>query len=206
MSGRRIRILGLTGGIGAGKSTVSARLSALGAYVLDADAISRKLLEPNGGCFLPVVDAFGHDILRADGSINRGALAAIVFTDANAREKLESIVHPAVKVEMCARAQQILHDAPNALIVFDVPLLIESGMQTLTDAVLLVTAPEETRIARIAARDALDASAAKQRIAAQMPDAEKLRYADFVLDNSGTLDALYTKLDALYASLMERQV
>ncbi len=204
MSGRTVSILGLTGGIGSGKSTVSARLAALGARVLDADAVSRRLIDKGGACFARVVGAFGPSILRKEGAIDRGALASLVFSNKAARERLEEIVHPEVKNAMCASAEQILCETPDALVVLDVPLLFESGMDAVTDAVALVTAPEETRVARVKARDGADEADIRARIRAQMPDAEKRARADYVLDNGGTLSRLYAQTDALYAALTGR--
>jgi len=197
---RRCRRIGLTGGIGAGKSTAAARLAARGALVLDADEIARRALEPGGACYRAVTDAFGADILGQDGKIDRTALAAIVFSDAASREKLNGIVHPYVISEMFAKADAAQGRA-DGLIFFEVPLLFESGMDRQMDKNILIASSEEMRVARIAARDGCTREAAFLRIRAQMPDEEKIKRADYVLQNDGSREELEGKVDRLYAAL-----
>lgn len=190
--------IGLTGGIGAGKSTVSARFAALGAAVLDADAISRQALETDGCCYSDVVSLFGDGVLQLDGSINRRRVAAIVFSDAGKRRQLNDIVHPAVQCELLRRASAV---EPQRLVVFDVPLLFESGWHLMMHKTIVVAAEERVRIARICARDGCTVSEAMARIRAQMPQEQKCRMADFVLTNDGSVAALHLRVDALYAKL-----
>lgn len=201
MNGRERRIIGVTGGIGSGKSTAAAYLGSLGAYVFDADAVSRALLAFGGGCYDAVRTAFGTDILRTDGTIDRGALAKIVFTDEEARARLNGIVHPAVCEALLDGAREVLaHDA-QAVVVLDVPLLFECGLYRDTDENMLVYAADDVRIARVTARDGLTESQVRARMDAQMPQEEKRLLADVVIDNSGTLDELYAQLSYWFAAL-----
>ena len=197
---RRGSIIGLTGGIGSGKTTATAHLRALGANTLDADAISRALLEPDGGCYRAVLDAFGTEILRADGSIDRRKLGGIVFCDEAARERLNAIVHPAVCEALLAEARAILESDPAAVVVLDVPLLFECGLYRQTDENVLIYADDAVRLARIVARDGCAEEAALRRMAAQMPQEEKRMLADVVIDNSGTREALYAQLESWYGA------
>ena len=179
--------IGLTGGIAAGKSLVSDTLAELGAWILDADAISREVVEPGTAGLKAVAEEFGEGILHPDGSLNRAALAAEVFADAPKRQRLNSILHPIIKAEMLSRGEAIERQHPDDMIVFDVPLLIESGWQDVAEEVWLVTAPLEQRIKRIALRDGLDREQAVQRIASQMPDEEKAKYANIIINNGGSM-------------------
>ena len=197
---RRCRRIGLTGGIGAGKSTAAARLAARGALVLDADEIARRALSPDGACYRAVTDAFGAEIHDQDGEIDRKALAAIVFSDGASREKLNGIVHPYVISEMLAKADAVF-SRTDGLVFFEVPLLFESGMDRKMDKNILIVSDEETRVARIAARDGCTREAALLRIRAQMTDEEKIKRADYVLQNDGTKEELEGKVDRLYAAL-----
>lgn len=201
MKRQKKRIIGLTGSIGSGKSTVSARLAKLGANVLDADAVSRALLEPGGGCFDAVVRAFGTEILRSDGTIDRKALAAVVFADEARRAALNDIVHPRVKERMTFEAERLLSEQPETPVILDVPLLFETGMDAGVDETVFVYAPDYARIARIVARDGCTPEHARLRMAAQMPQEEKRRLADVTLDNSGTIAELYRQADAWYRAL-----
>lgn len=192
--------IGLTGGIGAGKSTVSSRFRALGAFVLDADAISRSLLEPEGGCF-DAVRALFPAAMGEDGRLNRAHIAKEVFSDPHKRKALNNIVHPAVIARMHLLADEHLRIVPEGMVIFDVPLLIECGMHTDMDCVILVVADDPVRIERIIRRDGCTAEQAEARFSAQMAQDEKRRYADFIIDNSGTLEQLYDQVDSLYAGL-----
>lgn len=201
MSGLTKNFIGLTGGIGAGKSTVSARLAALGAVVLDADAISRSALEPDGCCFADVVDLLGSEILRPDRSIDRGRVAQLVFSDESLRQRLNAIVHPAVRAEMLRLASAVAD--PYTPIIFDVPLLFESGWDRMMRKNIVVVADDSIRIARICARDHCTREAAQARMRAQMPQQERQALADFVLNNNGTEEDLIVQVDALYAQMRE---
>ncbi|HWQ59118.1 MAG TPA: dephospho-CoA kinase [Clostridia bacterium] len=191
-------IVGLTGSIGSGKSTASARLASLGAHVLDADEVSHALTAPGGEALGAIAAAFGRDILNAEGTLERRKLAALVFSDADARERLNAILHPLVQQRMRERTEEIFAKDPRAVVVWDVPLLIEAGWQDACDEVWLVSAPIETRVARVVARDACTREEAAARIAAQMSDEEKARHADEIIDNGADIAAFLARVDALY--------
>lgn len=189
---------GLTGGIGAGKTTVSQRFSARGALVLDADAVSRRALEPYGSCYQKAIQLFGKEILCPDGRIDRKRVAAIVFADDAMRERLNGIVHPAVQSELLTLAGSA---DPHIPVIFDVPLLFESGWDKWMEKSIVVVMEDALRIERICRRDRCTRAEAAARMAAQMSQREKCARADHVLENNGTLEELYQKVDALYARL-----
>jgi dephospho-CoA kinase len=187
--------IGLTGGIGSGKSTVSAALAARGAVVVDADRIAREVVEPGTPGLAAVVQAFGDGVLTPDGTLDRPALAAVVFADSDARRRLDGIVHPLVR----ARAAEVAAAAPpGAVVVHDVPLLVESGQTAGYDLVLVVETPTETRVARLVRRGLAEADA-RARIAAQATDEQRRAVADVVLDNSGTPEQLTAQVDRFWA-------
>jgi len=194
--------IAITGGIGSGKSAVSARLAAHGAIVVDADAIAREVVEPGTPGLAEVVAEFGTAVLRADGSLDRPAMAALVFSDPQRRRALEAIVHPLV----AARSTELLAAAPaDAVVVYDVPLLAESMRTTRAaghgfDSVVVVTAPRDLRVRRLVGRG-LTAADAEARIDAQASDEERRAIADHVVDNSGTLDDLDEAVDAVWVAL-----
>lgn len=191
-------LIGLTGSIGAGKSTVAARLKALGAYVIDADEIAREVSSRGSEGLGEIVSTFGEGVLQADGMLDRKKLAAIVFAEEKKRLALNAILHPRILNAMRERAAEVLAAKKTAVVVYDMPLLIETGEYARVDSVWLVTASDETRIARVMARDACTRDEARRRIAAQMPQQEKRAYAHEIIDNSGDLNALYARVDALY--------
>ena len=186
--------IGLTGGIGSGKSTVSRLLAERGAVIVDADVIAREVVEPGTPGLAAVVDAFGPGIVADDGSLDRPALAAVVFADPEARRRLDGIVHPLVR----ARATEVAGAAPpDAVVVNDVPLLVETGQAAAYDLVLVVEADTETRVARLVQRG-LTADDARARMSAQATDEQRRAVADVVLDNSGTEDELAAQVDRLW--------
>ena len=187
--------IGLTGGIGSGKSTVSALLAARGAVVIDADRIAREVVEPGTPGLAAVVEAFGEHVLRDDGSLDRPALAAVVFADPAARKRLDGIVHPLVR----ARAGELAAAAPrDAVVVHDVPLLVETGQAGSYDVVLVVRADPEVRVRRLVQRG-LSEEDARARIAAQATDEQRAAVADVVLDNDGTEADLAAQVDRFWA-------
>ncbi len=187
--------IGLTGGIGSGKSTVAALLAARGALVVDADRIAREVVEPGTPGLAAVVEAFGPEVLTADGALDRAALASVVFSDPQARARLDAIVHPLVR----ARAREAVAQAPpDAVVVQDVPLLVETGQAGQYDLVLVVEADLETRVARLVRRG-LGEDDARARIAAQATDEQRRAVADVVLDNSGAPEALAGQVDRFWA-------
>ena len=193
--------VGLTGGVGSGKSTVSRLLAERGAVIIDADAIAREVVETGTPGFDAVVQRFGDGVLRPDGALDRPALAAIVFADEQARADLNAIVHPLVD----RRTVELMAAAPEgAIVVYDVPLLVESGLAAGFDVVVVVEAAVQTRLARLAARG-LPESDARARMAAQASDAERRAVADEVIGNDGSREALRAEVDALWRRLQERR-
>ena len=186
--------IGLTGGIGSGKSTVARLLAERGAVVVDADRIAREVVEPGTPGLEAVVDAFGDGVLTADGALDRPALAAIVFSDPEARARLDGIVHPLVRARS---AELAAATPPDAVLVNDVPLLVETGQAGSYDLVLVVEAEEETRVTRLVQRG-LAAEDARARIAAQATDEQRRAVADVVLDNSGSLEDLTAQVDRFW--------
>lgn len=194
-------MVGLTGGVGAGKSTVSQMLADHGAVIVDADAIARAVVEPGTPGFQEVLDAFGDEVLYYDGMLDRKALAALVFRDPVARGKLESIIHPLVRQQsdlMTALADD------DAIVVHDVPLLAETGRTEAYDVIVVVDAPEDVRIARLLHSKGWDVAAAKDRIAAQSSSAQRLAIADEVVENTGDIAELQIQVDALWERLKQR--
>lgn len=195
-----MHIIGLTGSIACGKSTVSMRLRALGALVIDADALSRALTQ-DGGRALPAIRArFGDEVFQGS-SLNRRALGAIVFTNARAKAELEAILHPLILADLRAALQAARKSGAN-IVVLDVPLLFESGMDALCDEIFCVWVDEETQLARLMARDRLTEAEARARIASQMPQADKLARSDVHIDNNGTPAQTCARVDALYAAVL----
>lgn len=187
--------VGLTGGIGSGKSTVSARLAELGAVVVDADRVAREVVAPGTPGLAEVARRFGSSVLAADGSLDRAALGALVFRDAQARADLEGITHPLVR----ARSAELVAGAPaEAVVVQDVPLLVEKHLGPAYHLVVVVHADEQTRVDRLVSARGLSEADARSRIAAQAGDEERRAAADAWLDNSGTPSRLREQVDALW--------
>jgi len=187
--------IGLTGGIGSGKSTVAGLLAARGARIVDADRIAREVVEPGTPGLEAVVAAFGPGVLTPEGALDRPALAAVVFADPDARRRLDGIVHPLVR----ARAAELVAAAPpDAVVVQDVPLLVETGQASSYDLVLVVEADLDTRVRRLVGRG-LPEGDARARIAAQATDEQRRAVADVVLDNSGTVEDLETQVERFWA-------
>jgi dephospho-CoA kinase len=194
--------IGLTGGIGSGKSTVSALLAERGARVVDADVLAREVVAPGSRGLAAVVDAFGPGVLSADGSLDRPALAAVVFGDPAARATLDGIVHPLVR----ARAVDLISAMPDdAVVVQDIPLLVETGQAAAFELVLVVEADPDVRVERLVQRG-LSADDARARIAAQATDEQRRAVADVVLDNSGSEERLAAQVDRFWAEHVESRV
>jgi dephospho-CoA kinase len=191
--------IGLTGGIGSGKSTVSALLAERGAVVVDADLIAREVVAAGTPGLASVVEAFGEEVLTAEGALNRPALAAVVFSDPAARARLDAIVHPLVRQRT---AELVGAAAEDAVVVNDVPLLVETGQAGSYDLVLVVEADVETRVARLVQRG-LTAEDARARIASQATDEQRRAVADVVLDNSGTPEQLAEQVGRFWAERVE---
>nr|WP_202892365.1 dephospho-CoA kinase [Kribbella shirazensis] len=194
--------VGLTGGIGSGKSAVSARLGALGAVVIDSDVLAREVVAKGTDGLAEVVAAFGSGVLTADGELDRPALGKIVFGDEAARRKLEAIIHPRVR----ARAAEIeAQSSPDAIVVHDIPLLVETGQADRFDLVLVVDVPVEIQVRRLTTQRGMDATEAEQRIASQASREDRLAVADVVVDNSGSLADLDHRVNEVWTTLEDRK-
>ncbi|MEJ2698132.1 MAG: dephospho-CoA kinase [Desulfuromonadales bacterium] len=199
---RRIMILGLTGSIASGKSTVAEIFRDLGAAVVSADQLAREAVRPGTETLARLAGCFGPQILQADGTLNRKALADIVFADPGAREKLNRITHPAVAVLAEQRLGELARRGER-LIVYEAPLLFEAGADKRVDAVLVVRIEEGLQLERLRARDGLGEGAARVRVCAQMSQEEKLARADYVIDNSGSLEETAAQVRELFKRLTE---
>jgi dephospho-CoA kinase len=189
--------VGLTGGIGSGKSSVAARLAELGAIVVDSDVLAREVIAPGTDGFAEVVEAFGDGVVGPDGAVDRAALATVVFADEAARRRLESIVHPRVG----ARTAEVAASAPaGAVVVNDVPLLVEAGLADRYQCVVVVEAPRADRVARLVGQRGMAAAEAEARIAAQADDAARRAVADVVIVNDGTREQLRERVDEMWHS------
>ena len=196
-------LVGLTGGIGSGKSTVAADLAARGAAVIDADGIAREVVEPGGRAYDAVVERFGTGVLQADGSLDRQKLADVVFSDPDALAALNDITHPAIGALMAERV--IAAAETTEIVVVDIPLLnIATKSRMNFGAVVVVDAPEDTAVERLVQQRGFSEADARARIAAQMSRDERCSLADFVVDNSGDRTALSAQLDALWTWLTDR--
>ncbi|MDL4820598.1 dephospho-CoA kinase [Actinomadura opuntiae] len=190
--------VGLTGGIGSGKSEVSARLDRRGAVVIDADKIAREVVEPGTPGLAAVVAEFGEDVLLPSGALDREKVGRIVFADPDRLAALNAIVHPLVGERM----QELMDAAPaDAIVVYDVPLLAENGLAGMYDAVVVVDAPEETQLDRLTSRRGMTEEDARARMANQATREQRRAVATHVIDNSGTLDDLKSQVDALWETL-----
>jgi dephospho-CoA kinase len=192
--------VGLTGGIGSGKSTVARRLASLGAILVDSDVLAREVVEPGTPGLAAIRAAFGPDILTADGSLDRPALGRIVFADRERLGVLNAIVHPLVRERALAITRQA---GPSAVVVQDVPLLVENDYAASFDLVVVVDAPDDARIERLAAERGMTAEDVRARMGAQASREERLAVADVVLDNSGTREQLLAQVDRLWEQLSE---
>ncbi|UTT62327.1 dephospho-CoA kinase [Microcella humidisoli] len=195
-------VIGLTGGIAAGKSVVSARLAQLGAAVIDADVLAREAVAPGTPGLEAVRRRFGDDVLAPDGSLDRAALGALVFADPRARTDLNAIVHPEVHRLYRERLQSLEASDPRAIVVYDVPLLVEARSADEFAAVVVVHAPADLRVERLVALRGMERASALDRVAAQASDDERLAVADVVIDTSGTLAHTIEQVDALWERLV----
>ena len=196
-------VVGLTGGIASGKSTVAKMFRDLGIPVVDADVVAREVVQPGGEALREIVTAFGEDVLLADGTLDRPELGRRVFGDPAARAKLNAITHP--RIAAASAKQMAEHAASGApYVIYEAPLLVENGLHHGMAETVVVAASDETQRARIAARDGLDAAAAQARIAAQLPLEKKLAVATHVIWNDGDLDGLREKVAAVHRAILEK--
>lgn len=195
--------IGLTGGIASGKTSVAKLFRAWGAFVADADEISRHALDPGMVCYERTVAAFGREILRSDGTVDRKKVAAIVFSNQDALDVLNGIIHPYVRETIRSDSEKAFAEAPDRLIVWDVPLLFETGYDKEVAKTIVVTARQSLRVQRIVERDGSTKAAALRRIRAQMPDREKVKRADLVIRNNGSWEELEIRTKEVFDELLE---
>ena len=195
-----MRIYGLTGNIASGKSTVAQRLRELGAFTVDADEVAREIVRPREPALAEIVNCFGREILRADGTLNRGALAKIVFASERDRERLNRITHPRI----LERIKEKISGQSGEQMVFVEASLIdreEGGLNDLIDGLVVVTCPGELRERRVAARDSMSPEEIRRRMGSQMSETEKASQADFLIKNSSDMGSLRVQVDILFESL-----
>lgn len=199
-----MKLIGLTGGIGTGKSTVSQYLKTKGYEIIDADRIARQVVEPGMPALGRLVDRFGAEILQEDGSLNRRRLAQLAFASPEGKAALDSITHSAIFAcieEQRAQLKRRYGDDPAALAFLDAPLLLETGLERMTDQVWVVDVPDDVRMERIRLRDGWTEEEIRARMKNQMERREKLDRADRVIDNSGTVEQLHAQVDGLLAEM-----
>jgi dephospho-CoA kinase len=197
--------IGLTGGIAAGKSVVARRFAELGAVVIDADELARLVVRPGTSGYDEVVGAFGPQVVAPDGALDRAALGRMVFADEAARRRLEAIVHPQVRRLAAEREAAAAAADPAAVVVHDIPLLVETGQADSFGVVVVVTAPAALRVDRLVRLRGVPRPDAQARVAAQASDDEREAAADVVLDGTGTDDDLRAQVDALWQRLAEER-
>jgi len=199
--------IGLTGGIGSGKSLVAECFRDLGAAIVDADAIARKVMAPGEAAYDAVVRAFGPSVCRADGTLDRKALATRIFGDTAARWQLNALTHPHIRRRIAEEVERCSAQPGVEVIIVDIPLLLETtdGRYLRLDGIVVVDATDEVRLARLIARDGLSPADTRMRLEAQMPLREKVARADWVIDNNGSPEATRAQIKTLWESLLERR-
>ncbi len=181
-------IVGLTGGVASGKTAISQVLKGEGAYIIDADQIARELVQPNRPAWNELIRAFGKEILQEDGSIHRKKLADKVFADPKKRKRLNQILHPRIKEEMDRRTKEIGQKDPEAIVVIDAPLIVELGDQRDLDKLIVVASTQTQQIERLKERDGISPEEALRILSSQMPVEEKVKLADYVIRNEGSIE------------------
>ncbi len=194
-------IVGLTGGVASGKTAVSEVLREEGAYIVDADQIARDLVRPQRPAWSEIVRIFGKEILQEDGSIDRKKLADRVFADPDQRKLLNQILHPLITGEIDRKTGEIAQKDPKAIVVIDAPLLIEVGYQRRVDKLMVVTSTQIEQIERVKARDGISSEEAMRIVSSQMPVEEKVKLADFVIRNEGSLAEVREKAKEVFREL-----
>jgi dephospho-CoA kinase len=198
---RRFLLVGLTGGLATGKSTVSEMFRQLGCVVIDADRLAHEVVEPGEPAYRDVVAEFGREVVRADGALDRKKLGAIVFADAARRKRLEGITHPRIRERFARRILELTEAGFDGVVLFDAPVMIESGNYTNMDRLVVVVTDAATQHGRAVGRDG-DPADVERRIASQMPLAEKARLADYVIDNSGDREATLAEVRRVHEALL----
>jgi len=203
--GENILVLGITGNIASGKSTVSKELAHRGAVVLDADQLAREVVASGSSALKKVVKLFGTEILQKDGDLDRDRLGQMVFADVKVRAMLNGIIHPEIAKKSIEQLQQLRETTAAPLIIYEAPLLFEVGAETRVDKILVVKIDPEEQLRRLMARDRLSEADAQQRMDSQMQQEKKIIRADFVIDNSGTLVETQKQVDALWEQLVKNR-
>ncbi len=204
--GRRGTLIGITGGIACGKTTVSELLAEKGAIPINADEVGHQLLKADSPVIHDLVETFGEKILEESGNVSRKKLGSLVFNDKAARERLNAMLHPLIIQRSREHARQLVTENPECIVLLDAPLLIEAGAYDTVDVIVVVTASQEKQVQRTLERSRaqgkpLTENQVYARIAAQMPLAEKLKYADVIIENSGTLQQLHQQVDKFWQEL-----
>ena len=199
-----MQLIGLTGGIASGKSVVAARLAEHGAVVVDADRIAREVVDPGTPALARIAQEFGSAVIRSDGSLDRAALGAVVFSSLEKRQALNAITHPAVAERSHALFEAAEAADPEAIVVYDVPLLVDAGRFDEFDLIVVVNASTETRIARMVELRGMTRDEALHRLNSQASNTERLAIADVVIDSNGTLEETLQQADALWETLSAR--
>jgi dephospho-CoA kinase len=193
-------IVGLTGGIASGKSTVAGMLEDLGAPVIDADVIAREVVEPGAPALADIKEAFGEDVIAEDGTLDRPALGEVVFGEVDARKKLDAITHPRIAQRMMERANE-LREEGHQWVVYDAALIVENGIHEWLDSLIVVAADPEVQHERVVERDNLSRSDAQKRIDSQMPLEDKIAVADYVVDNNDTLEQTREQVEQVFRQI-----
>jgi dephospho-CoA kinase len=196
------RVYGLTGGIASGKSVVARMLRELGAPVIDADTLARRVVEPGRPAYEDIVREFGREVLAADGTIDRKRLAGVVFADEARRERLNAITHPRIAA-LAAEETRRLFAAGEEVVIYEAPLIVENRLHEVMQGLIVVAVSPEVQLARAMARDGQGEEAARARIAAQLPLEEKLRVATHVIDNSGSLSETRAQVEQVWRAIRD---
>ena len=199
--GAMLRV-GLTGNIASGKSHATQVFAELGAHIIDADVIAHQLLTPGTSTYQRVVQAFGPQMLNPDATINRRKLGEIVFQDETRRQELNGLVHPELRAQILRRIEELEQSDPNGVVIIDAALMVESGFYRTFDRVIVVHCPPSLQLTRIVSRDGLTVAQAQARMAAQMPAEEKVKYADYTIETSGTYRQTREQIETIYRSLL----
>lgn len=198
-----MKVIGITGGIASGVTLVARMFGELGAVVIEADQVSREVVRPGTDTYRAIVDAFGREVVAADGALDRRRLGQIVFDDPAARARLNAITHPAIRRRIWERIEQIRRDTPDAVVIVDIPLLLDTaGPETFNlDGVIVVAATPQLQVERTMRRDGLSREDAQRRLEAQRPVALKATEADWVIDNSGAIAQTRAQVETLWREL-----
>jgi len=199
---RKFLLVGLTGGIATGKSTVSEILRRLGGVILDADLIAREVVEPGEPALAQIAAEFGREVIQADGTLDRKKLGAVIFGNPERRKRLEQLTHPAIRDRFQRRLAELETQGFDGIVFWDAPVMIESGGYKDMEKLVVVATDEATQSARLRGRDGIDGAEAERRIGSQMPVAEKAKLADYVIDNAGDRAATEAQVREVYAALL----